>query len=332
MFYADALAFLQPPIGIKDGKPFLRPPILDPKTKLHLAHLTAVPPHPFVKNMEELRGHLDTFLKHIRAQPTTVRLITKRGQQMEPERATAVVLGIQDPPDDIDIEEIHRRGISILQIAYSRSNRFGCGVEDLSGHLTDHGEEFMERCAEEGIILDLSHAGHTTACDALYFMDELKIDLNVMVSHTGCHNLYPHNRNLPDDILWRVADHGGVVGIYNLTFGLAKGRSDLGPFTDHILHAINVCGEGSVVIGSDGYYATEGTENARARYEVMSKAFAKREDVWKVEFPDFPPELDRPDRMEIITHRLSYFLPERIVDKVMGKNLLGFFERALPSA
>lgn len=331
MFYADALAFLQPPIGIKEGKPFLRRPIRDPKAKLHLAHLTAAPPYPFVKSMGDLQEYLNNFLKDIGDQPTSIRLITTGNQQLELERTTAIVLGIQDPPDDIDIAAVRKSGVSILQIAYSRPNRFGCGVEDPSAHLTDEGQKFIERCAEERIILDLSHAGHATARDALDFIDKARVDLKVMASHTGCYNLYPHNRNLPDDILWRVADHGGVVGIYTLTFGLAKGRSDLGPFTEHILHAIKVCGEDHVAIGSDGYYTTEGAENARARYGVMGKAIAANQDVWRAEFPDLPPELDRPDRMEIIAHRLSYFLPTRTVQKVVGTNLLAFFKGSLPT-
>src|SRR5690606_22596145 len=72
------------------------------------------------------------------------------------------------------------------------------------------------------------------------------------ITHTGCAALADLPRNKTDTELRALADKGGVVGIYLMPFLRLKGQPGAADLIAHIDHAIRICGEDHVGIGSDG--------------------------------------------------------------------------------
>ena len=102
----------------------------------------------------------------------------------------------------------------------------------------------LEAMAAHGLAVDLAHASRRLLA-ALLEQRETRI----FCSHTGVAALGPRWRNLDDDVLRRIADRGGVVGIIFGTPYLGSRR--LEAVANHLEHAVRVAGEEAVCLGSD---------------------------------------------------------------------------------
>ena len=119
------------------------------------------------------------------------------------------------------LELWYAAGLRSLGPVWSRANAFASGVPfrfpsspDTGPGLTDAGRALVLRCAELGILLDLSHINEAG------FSDVAGLDAGPLVaSHSGVHALCPTSRNLTDAQLDAIAASGGLVGIvFAVTF------------------------------------------------------------------------------------------------------------------
>ena len=241
----------------------------------------------------------------------------------------ALVYGFQDGTpfqDDLDrLEAFHEAGLRIVQPTYNVRNRLGSGslVPEDTG-LTELGLEAVERMESLGILLDLSHCGPRTTRDGIEAASR-----PVCISHSGCSAIYDHPRSKDDATLRRLAEGGGVIGIYLMPFLNAEGAPTAEDVIVHLEHALDVCGEDHVGIGSDqGIVPLDVGGDFRARFEEVSRQraasgiAAPREDT----IP-YVPQLNHPRRMETIAGLLSRRgHPDRVVEKVLGANFMRLFD------
>jgi membrane dipeptidase len=145
-----------------------------------------------------------------------------------------------------------------IGLVWSRPSAFGHGVPfrfpaspDTGPGLTDAGRALVRRCAELGIVVDLSHL------NAAGFADVVRIGAApIVVSHTACHALCASTRNLTDDQLREVASSDGIVGIvFCPAFLRADGAEEtdtpLSTLVTHVRHAAELVGVDRVGLGSD---------------------------------------------------------------------------------
>lgn len=156
------------------------------------------------------------------------------------------------------LELWYRAGLRSVGPVWSRSNDFGHGVPfifpsspDTGPGLTDAGRELVQRCAELGILVDLSHLNEAG------FWDVAAMDLGPLVaSHSGAHVLCQASRNLTDAQLDAIGDSGGLVGI---VFAAPFLRPDFADVTDtplelivrHARYVAERIGPEHVALGSD---------------------------------------------------------------------------------
>jgi len=149
-------------------------------------------------------------------------------------------------------------GVRSLGLVWSRPSAFGHGVPfrfpatpDTGPGLTDAGRALVRRCAELGILVDVSHL------NAAGFADVVALAAApVVASHSACHALCPATRNLTDEQLREVGRSDGIVGIVFATpFVRADGAEDpdtpLSTLVAHARHAAEVAGIDHVGLGSD---------------------------------------------------------------------------------
>ncbi len=106
-------------------------------------------------------------------------------------------------------------GLRSLGPVWSRPNAFAHGVPfifpsspDTGPGLTPAGRELVRRCAELGILVDLSHLNEAG------FWDVAALEAGPLVaSHAGAHAVAAASRNLTDAQLDAVAASDGLVGI-----------------------------------------------------------------------------------------------------------------------
>ena len=97
------------------------------------------------------------------------------------------------------------------------------------------------------MLIDLSHSAEKTCLDAIAISKS-----PLAITHTGCRALNDIPRNKTDKELRLVAEMGGVVGIYFMPFLREDGQARAMDVIEHIEHALKVCGEEHVGIGTDG--------------------------------------------------------------------------------
>lgn len=315
MRYADFLAFLAP-----EGEP----PVADQKLTpdlLYVGHLTSAPP--WLHSMEEVLEYHRGYAACLERQG--MQIVETAWDLNEEERGVIkILLGLQNPPDDADVERLYEAGIRTSCIAYEGKNPFGGGFAVQEAGLTSLGAGFVYDCARSGVIVDLSHASHETARGALRIAPE---GTGIVASHVGCFEVYPHPRNLPDDVLWEIVERGGVVGISTLTFILHGESNGLEPFMEHLCHAINVCGEEGVVIGGDGHYCTQDLNAWEAHIQRLS-ARLDTLGQFSPRFPHHPLELNTVRRMAVLEENLGW-LPTQARERILGGNLLRFLNENL---
>ena len=110
----------------------------------------------------------------------------------------------------------------------------------------------MRRCAELGIVVDVSHL------NAAGFADVARLGGGAArrLAHARCHALCPSTRNLTDDQLREVGRSDGLVGIvFCAAFLRADGADDadtpLATLVAHVRHAAELAGVDRVGLGSD---------------------------------------------------------------------------------
>lgn len=243
-------------------------------------------------------------------------------------RRLGLIYGFQDIVpfegrlDRIDL--FYGLGVRIVQLTYNDRNVFGDGsLEPSDAGLSRLGHAAVARMNDLGILIDLSHCGARTTVDGI-----AASAVPVSVTHGGCAAVFAHPRNKDDATLRLLATRGGVIGIYLMPFLNPAGPPTAADVVAHIEHALKVCGEDHVGIGSDqGITPLDVDDPFPAQFAAVSarrKAMgiaAPREDT-----PPYVPELNSPQRMDLIADRLaSRGHGDAVIEKVLGANFARLF-------
>ena len=218
-------------------------------------------------------------------------------------------------------------GVRSIQLTYNKRNLMGDGcLEPGNAGLSKLGFEAIERMNALGIAVDLSHCGQRTTSDGIE-----ATATPPLITHSGCRALYDNPRNKDDQTLRAMAAKGGVVGIYFMPFLGDNGSpwASKAMVLDHIDHALKVCGEDHVGIGTDGPIPT--VRESQEFYEMM-KEVEKKRSAAGVQAPGeqgrFPyiQELNSPRRIEQVAYGLHQRgHSDRIIEKVVGANFQRVF-------
>jgi membrane dipeptidase len=212
-------------------------------------------------------------------------------------------------------------GLRVMQMTYNVRNLVGDGcLERGNAGLSNLGRALVAELGRLRIVMDLSHAGQRTIAEAI-----AEAKLPPVISHTGCRELRDHPRNVHDAELRALAAKGGVAGIYFMPFLVERGAARKEDLIRHIEHAVNVCGEDHVGLGTDGMLSAtviddEYRNYLRADYESRVKqgiaAPGEGPDAYQVVL-----EYNEPRRMQRLAEDLSARgWPAGRIYKLLGEN------------
>ena len=239
-----------------------------------------------------------------------------------------LVFGFQDGvpfEDDLDrLDRFYEMGLRIVQPTYNVQNKIGTGcLAPNDSGLTDLGREAVARMEALGILLDFSHCGPQTTIDGIRAATG-----PVSITHSGCKAVFDHPRSKDDATMRETADGGGVFGVYLMPFLNPAGPPTASDFMDHIDHALDVCGEDHVGIGSDqGIVPLDVSGDFPSQFDAVSAQrsaagiAAPREDT-----VPYVPDLNTPRRMETIADIMAARgHADRVIEKVLGTNFVRLF-------
>ncbi len=226
------------------------------------------------------------------------------------------------------IELFRDLGVRVMQLSYNKTSPFGTGVlGDVKAGLTDLGRKAVAAMNKNGVAIDLSHSNEATSFDALKASTR-----PALITHAGCAAIYAHPRNKSDALLRAVANKGGVVGIFDLPYLTPSPKQPaLDDYMAHMTHALNVCGEDHVGIGSDSALAAWDTSPAAMAAFQKDEADRKKAGVaapGEDARPMYVLGMNTPRRSEVIADALlKRGYKARAVEKVLGLNFTDALER-----
>ncbi|RFA15360.1 membrane dipeptidase [Subtercola boreus] len=155
-----------------------------------------------------------------------------------------------------------RLGVRYLTLTHVHNTSWADSGTDIPEHdgLSPRGVDYIREMNRLGMLVDLSHVSPATMHQALD-----ATSAPVIFSHSSCQALSPHPRNVPDDVLARLAANGGVLMVTFVPQFLSAAYSDWfdGPRTgpaprvtvsdvaDHVEHARSVAGAAHIGLGGD---------------------------------------------------------------------------------
>lgn len=178
-----------------------------------------------------------------------------------------------------NLRALHRAGVSLITLTWNFKNCFGSpnsrDPQIMAEGLTEFGKEAVEEMNALGMLVDVSHLSDGG------FYDVAAISKKPFVaSHSNARALSPHPRNMTDDMIRRLADTGGVMGLnFCPQFLLADAEGDDSRIEDmvrHLIHIRNVGGSAVMALGGDldgigGNLEIDSVEKTAKLFEVLEK-------------------------------------------------------------
>jgi membrane dipeptidase len=165
--------------------------------------------------------------------------------------------------DDLAVlRTLARLGVRYMTLTHNDDTPWADSATGARAHggLTDRGRAVVAEMERIGMLVDLSHTAPTTMRDTLDVATR-----PVVFSHSSTIAIDDHPRNVPDDVLGRLADNGGVVMLTFVPKFVSRAWADWeeagspgeGPLVtvsdvaDHVEHAREVAGAAHIGLGGD---------------------------------------------------------------------------------
>ena len=279
------------------------------------------------QNPEEVFRDIAKWERDLRAHPDVLMSIRSAAdlRAAKTGRKFGLIYGFQDTisiGDDLSrVALYHAFGLRIVQLTYNVRNLVGDGcLQPENGGLTAFGRELVAELNAKRMIVDTGHTGIRSTDDAI---EASKVP--IAISHSACRAIADRPRSKPDATLKKMADKGGVVGIYLMPFLTMGPQPTSDDLVRHIEHAVDVCGEDHVGIGSD---LSTTPHVVDAAYMKIHRDFVAGRQARGIaapgedpEVPMFVTDLNVPRRLELIADKLlARKHPAARVEKIVGGN------------
>lgn len=150
------------------------------------------------------------------------------------------------------LDEAYNDGVRLITLTWNGENEIGYPNSDNNAvmlrELKPFGIECIERMNELGIAIDVSHLS-----DGGFKSVAKHSKKPFTASHSNARAITDHRRNLTDEMIKTIAEHGGVIGL-NLCGKFLTDDGNISRVRDlvrHTMHIYSVGGEDVLALGSD---------------------------------------------------------------------------------
>lgn len=237
------------------------------------------------------------------------------------------------------LRNFYRLGVRYMTLTHNVATAWADAHRDIKHNgLTDFGKEVVREMNRLGMFVDISHVSENVMHDVL---DITRAPL--IASHSGVRGVNDHTRNVPDSVLKRLPQNGGVIMVvFYPSFLDERTNREENERTARLKHQVDALRE---------KYKDDNSTFVKAENELMAAnpiyvADYKRivdhiDHIKKVAgidhaglgsdydgVPFLPPPMQGAEDLALVTYemlRRGYTEPE--IKKVLGENLLRAMER-----
>ncbi|MBR5048700.1 MAG: dipeptidase [Erysipelotrichaceae bacterium] len=155
-----------------------------------------------------------------------------------------------------NIDKLYDRGVRMMTLTWNFENELGYPnylsreliKADTERGLKPFGFEAIGRMWDKGIIVDVSHLNDAGIYDVLSVARK-----PIVASHSNCRAIKDFPRNLTDDMILKLRDNGGIMGLnYCPEFISDNTDSDqLDDMVRHVKHVRDLAGIETIALGGD---------------------------------------------------------------------------------
>lgn len=122
-----------------------------------------------------------------------------------------------------ELRALYQRGVRYLTLTHNENVPWADAATDepVLGGLSDFGRDVVREMNRLGMLVDLSHVADGVMRDALDTSTA-----PVVFSHSSARAVCDHPRNVPDDVLVRLAGNGGVCMVSFVSFFVSQAWAD----------------------------------------------------------------------------------------------------------
>lgn len=129
------------------------------------------------------------------------------------ESVVGIVLGLEGghslDGDLRNLDRLYAAGYRLIGLHHFFDNRLGGSLHgEMKSGLTEFGRKVVIQALDLGMILDVAHSSPSVVEDVLTIASK-----PIVLSHTGIASHCESIRNVPDALLRRIAETGGVIGV-----------------------------------------------------------------------------------------------------------------------
>ncbi|WP_425411001.1 dipeptidase [Hyphococcus sp.] len=144
-----------------------------------------------------------------------------------------------------NLDRLYNAGLRVMGLQHFFDNALGGSLHGTSeAGLSAFGAEAVDRAVSKGMIIDVAHSSEAVVRDVL-----ARSEKPVIVSHTGLKGHCDSPRNISDETMTMIADHGGLIGVG--FWDAAVCEPTPAGIADAILYAVALLGVEHVALGSD---------------------------------------------------------------------------------
>jgi len=229
--------------------------------------------------------------------------------------------------DLMRLDILYGLGVRCIGITYSVGNKLGGGIADKEDRgLTDIGYNFIERCNELGILIDLAHVGDKTSLEAIEASDK-----PMAITHAGARALWPSKRLKPDEVIHALAEKGGVFGIEaapHTTLTLNHRRHNIEAVMEHFKYIESLVGINHIAFGPDTLYGDHVALHKYFRRLLSIDKIIGGEGLPEYEEVEYVDGLENPSQyINIIRWLVKNGYSDDEIKRVVGNNILRLLNR-----
>ncbi|MBE6124949.1 MAG: membrane dipeptidase [Erysipelotrichaceae bacterium] len=194
-----------------------------------------------------------------------------------------------------NLQHFYDRGVRMMTLTWNFANQLAFpnyvyeGRIDTERGLTEKGIEVIKKMWEIGMIVDVAHLNDAGIYDVFKYATK-----PIVASHSNARAVHDVPRNLSDDMIIKMKENGGIMGINYCPDFISKDteHNQIPDIIRHIKHIVEVGGIETVALGSDfdGIPTPVGMSDCSKTndlYDALVREGFSEEDIDKIFYKNF---------------------------------------------